>query len=382
MSLPDELTLTLESKDFPCDDLRIHRLEGTERIGRLFDLRLDVVCAGDAAPDVEAMAGARVTLVIERSEAAGPGWHGARRIHGILAEVDDLLAVYGAHRVLRLRIVPRAFLLGMVQTHQIFMGRTVPEIIRHKLDSIGLGETVDLRLHAAYPAREFVVQYKETDLAFVSRLAEHAGVSFFFEHDDDGDRIVWSDQNSGFNRLAGAERLAYHARGDRQGIYELEAQRRIVPAFYVVSDYNYRMPHVDLTSTYELPTGFAGGVVDLGSHFKTPAEGDALVRIRAEERQSTQLVYVGRCFSPVLTAGGASRWSTTPPCPISTSSSPRSRTARASTWGTCPSQARAATRAASRRSLRTAPTGRRRRRPARASRGWCTGSSTRGPAGR
>jgi type VI secretion system secreted protein VgrG len=303
MSLPEELTLTLESKDFPCEHLRVHAVEGTERIGRLFDFKIEVVCVDPQGPDAEVMAGARVTLVIERSEGAGPGWHGTRRIHGIVAEVADLLAVHAAYRVYRLRLVPRAYLLGMVQTQQIFMGKTVPEIIRHKLGSIGLGEAVDMRLHATYPAREFVVQYKETDLAFLSRLAEHLGVSFFFEHDDEGDRIVWSDQNSGFRAVPGAEKLVYQPRGERRGVHELEAHRRIIPAFYVVSDYNYRMPLVDLTSLYELPTGFAGGVVDHGGHFKTPAEGDALVRIRAEERQATQLVYSGRCSMPVLSAG-------------------------------------------------------------------------------
>ena len=40
----------------------------------------------------------------------------------------------------------------------------------------------DLRLFGTYPKRELVVQYKETDLAFVSRLAEHVGISFTFDH--------------------------------------------------------------------------------------------------------------------------------------------------------------------------------------------------------
>ena len=56
-----------------------------------------------------------------------------------------------------------------------------------------------MRLMGAYAPREFVVQYKETDLAFVSRLAEHLGISFHFEHGDGRDVIVFSDDNSSFS---------------------------------------------------------------------------------------------------------------------------------------------------------------------------------------
>jgi type VI secretion system secreted protein VgrG len=299
----DELTLTLESNDFPCDRLRVRSIHGTERIGRLFDFTLEVTCLDHDGPSADLIAGAHLTLVITRTAGPGPGWHGTRQIHGIVAEAVDLLAATIDTRGYRLRLVPRAFLLGLVETQQIFMNLTVPEIIQQKLTSIGLGGACELRLQGAYPSREFVVQYKESDLAFVSRLAEHLGISFVFEHEGDEDRIVFTDSNSAFRPVTGSERVAFRSRGEQTDVFALEAARRIIPAFYAVRDYNYRIPLVDLTSLYELPTGFAGGVVDQGSHYKTPGEGAALVRVRAEERQSTQLVYTGRCGSPVLSAG-------------------------------------------------------------------------------
>jgi type VI secretion system secreted protein VgrG len=303
MPFKDELTLTLESNDFPCDRLRIRALAGTERIGRVFDLSVEVVCLDHDGPSAAAMAGARVTVVIERPEGPAAGWHGARRIHGIVAEAADLLATHAGLRVYRLRVVPRAFLLSLIETQQIFLNLTVPQIIQHKLASVGLAGAVELRLSGSYPVREFVVQYKESDLAFVSRLAEHLGISFVFEHDEQDDRIVFTDHNAGFHAVPGAERIPFRPRGEQDCVFELEAVHRIIPSFYAVRDYNYRIPLVDLTSLHELPTGFAGGVVDQGSHYKTPAEGAALVRVRAEERQATQLVYTGRSVVPVLSAG-------------------------------------------------------------------------------
>jgi type VI secretion system secreted protein VgrG len=303
MPLPDQFTLSLESNDFPCDRLRVRAFTGTERISRVFDLRIDVVCLDHDGPSAESMAGARVTLVIDRASGPADGWHGTRHIHGVVAEVTDRLAATDNLRVYRIRVVPRAFLLRLIETQLIYMNLTVPQILEQKLASVGLSSAVELRLSGSYPVRDFVVQYKESDLAFVSRLAEHIGIGFIFEHDETNDRIVFTDQNTAFHTASGAERIAYRAHGEHENVFELEATRRIVPSFYAVRDYNYQIPLVDLTSLYDLPTGFAGGVVDQGSHYMTPSEGAALVRVRAEERQATQLVYTGRSNVPAISAG-------------------------------------------------------------------------------
>ena len=55
----------------------------------------------------------------------------------------------------------------MVETLDIHMNVSVPDILRAKLAAVDLGGSTELRLTGDYPAREFVVQYQETDLAFV-----------------------------------------------------------------------------------------------------------------------------------------------------------------------------------------------------------------------
>ena len=303
MPLQDEFTLTLESPDFPCDNLVVHTFSGKEAISRLFEYELEIVCRHHHGPDADAMTGAHVTLVLERFEGAGAGWHGVRRLHGIVAEVDDLLAGHADLRVYRLRVVPRAFALTLVETQDIFMGASVPEIIEQKLAAVNLGGAVELRLEGQYARREFVVQYKESDLAFVSRLAEHLGISFFFEHGDAGEKMVFTDHPGGFARVDEGTPIVFHPRGEQRDVFALEAKRRMIPAYYAVRDYNYRTPLLDLTSEHELPAGFAGGVIEFGTHHKTPVEGDALAKVRAEERLAGQLVYTGRSTVAALGAG-------------------------------------------------------------------------------
>jgi type VI secretion system secreted protein VgrG len=297
----DHLEILLESRDFPCDRLRVRRLSGREAISRLFDFDLDVVSLDRDGPDPGAMAGAVVSIVFLRDGAE------VRRIHGMVAGVDDLLANRADFRTYRLRVVPRAFRLTLIETQDIFMGLTVPQIIEQKIKLVGLGADLELRLAGAYPEREFVVQYNESDLAFVSRLAEHLGVSFFFEHRGGRDLIILTDHAAGFRPAEGAEAIGFRDRGEERDVFEIEVRRRLVPSYYAVRDYNYRTPHVDLTAEHELPGAFPGGMIEHGGHFKTHEEGKALARARAEERQAGELTYAGRSDRSELAAGARFR---------------------------------------------------------------------------
>ncbi|MEI8259478.1 MAG: type VI secretion system tip protein TssI/VgrG, partial [Deltaproteobacteria bacterium] len=292
--------ISIESKAFSCEALRVRRFRGREAISRLFDYELDVVSLDRGGPSTADMIGADLTIVIERYASDGAGY--VRRLHGMVLEASDELARHDAVRVHTLRVVPKAHALAMVETLDIQMDRTVPEILAAKLEAVGLGGATALRLRGLYPSREFVVQHQETDLAFVSRLAEHLGVSFFFEHGDDEATLVFCDDASGFGLVEG-ETAPYRPRGEASGVFDLVAKRTLVEGYHAVRDYNYRTPLVDITGEHALEGTFAGGRIEFGSHHKTPEEGRTLARIRAEERLAAELVYTGRSALPSLGAG-------------------------------------------------------------------------------
>ncbi|XYH97451.1 type VI secretion system Vgr family protein [Sorangium sp. So ce1128] len=301
MTKSDSLDIRLELAGFSSDILQVHRLSGREAISQLFSFDVEVVCPSEAAVEGKTFMGEEVAVVFEQDGVE------LRRIHGMVAEVHDLLASMLEHRAYRLRVVPRAFRLTLVETTEISMNKAVPELIKQKLELVGLsGSDVDFRLMASYAPREFVVQYQETDFAFICRLAEHVGISFFFEHQDGQDTMVFTDSSSGFKPAAGAASVHFRERGETRDVFEIEARSRLVPSVYVARDYNYRQPMLDLTSEHVLPTGYAGGVVEFGGHYKTPAEGKVLAQIRAEERQATQLVYSGKSSLCALGAGARS----------------------------------------------------------------------------
>lgn len=294
----DAFEIHLESDAFPWEDLKVRALTGREQISRLSSFDVELVSSAPAPGLAAAMLGAGVTVVIEHVGQS------TRRIHGTVVEVTDLLASEADIRVLRARVVPRMFRLSLVETQDIFMGLSVPEIIAGKLGAVGLADDHEMRLLASYPKRDFVVQYCETDLAFVSRLAEHLGISFFFEEDERGtDRVIFTDNPAGFHDRTQIEKISFRERGEARDVFELTARSRVVPRYYAVRDYNDQLPHIELTADHRLDSGYAGGVCDFGTHHRTPEEGKHLARVRAEERQAGQLVYSGQSALAGLRAG-------------------------------------------------------------------------------
>ncbi|MBK8259365.1 MAG: type VI secretion system tip protein VgrG [Polyangiaceae bacterium] len=286
----------LESNEFDCESLQIHKIVGEETLSQLFHFEVEVVSTAQFKLEDSAVTGASVSIVFLRD-----GFE-IRKIHGMVSEFwQDINAEVDDAHVYRMMVVPRVARMKLVETQEIFLEMTVPEIISQKLESIGFsGADFEMRLSGTYPKRDFVVQYKESDFAFVCRLAEHLGIGFSFDHEGGVDKLVWSDAQDAFPQLPP---VTVRPRGERMDVYSLESRSKIIPAVYVVQDYNYRTPQVPLSETSELPDAFGGGVVEYGGHFKTPAEGQILASVRGEERQVERMVFTGESDLPGLSCG-------------------------------------------------------------------------------
>lgn len=292
----EHLTVRIESGVFPSESFQVYRLTGRETISQPFSFDVEISCKGSDGVDGAAAAGTDIGIVFEQAGTE------VRRVRGMIAEVHDLLARLRDHRTYLLRVVPRVFRLSLVETSQVSMNVSVPDLIKSKLELVGLsGADVELRLLGSYAPREFLAQYQETDLTFINRLTEHLGISYFFHHAGGQDTIVFTDHAGGFETAPAPTR--WNGVGQERDVYELEARSRVIPSVFVVRDYNYRQPLLDLTAEQVVPTGYAGGVIEFGGHHKTPAEGKILAQARADERQSTQLVYAGKSTVCALGAG-------------------------------------------------------------------------------
>jgi type VI secretion system secreted protein VgrG len=72
------------------------------------------------------------------------------------------------------------------------------------------GEDYRFELQQSYPVVEYCVMYRESELNFISRLMQEAGISFFFEHKATNHVLVMCDGDSAYQPIAGAETVIFH----------------------------------------------------------------------------------------------------------------------------------------------------------------------------
>lgn len=307
MSSLRPLTVELESKEFDPQDLQVEKLRGWERISKLFWFELTVVVRGAATPTLRP--GADVTVVLRRETPDSQVEE--RRVHGVLFSVHDRLDTARRHRTYVLRVVPHLEQLKLVATQEVFLSQTVREVVERKLELHDLGSTSFVFHHEELPKRELVVQYKESDLDFVSRLLEHLGISFVFKHDDAGTQVVFSDDLVNSVAFEGLDEIPYQGQGVHEDVFELEVERHMFPSTFIVQDYNYRTPLSEISAVHALEAeggeriGNGGGIVEYGSHHKNKDEGGKLAQIRAEEQRAASETYFGKSHVFALTAGAS-----------------------------------------------------------------------------
>ncbi len=198
----------LNGSDIQADVLRVRIVEG---LSELFEV--DAVLTLPVA-DLSGMEpGAACTVVVSR----GIDDSNVRSIHGIIQSVEQLDEGDGRsldRPLVHVRVVPRLWRTSLVRQTRLFEKLTIDEVIKKVLLEDGL-EAFDGRADPS-TQHELLVQYDESDLDFVSRLLEDAGVTHFF--DQSGAREKWKlvDANADKTSLGQPRPLTWTVRQDGQ----------------------------------------------------------------------------------------------------------------------------------------------------------------------
>ncbi|HEX6053545.1 MAG TPA: type VI secretion system tip protein TssI/VgrG [Gemmatimonadaceae bacterium] len=165
-------------------------LTGEEEVSRPFLFTVDFVSTNQSVTAASVL-GKPMTLHIPLDGG------GARAVHGLVRKfstfgrdrTDDL-----AHY--RAEVVPALWFMSLSSNCRTFENQSVLDIAEAVCKQAGV-TNVKRRVTAAPPALPYVVQYRESDLAFVSRLLEDAGLFYTFEHEEDKHTLVFSDARGG-----------------------------------------------------------------------------------------------------------------------------------------------------------------------------------------
>lgn len=108
-----------------------------------------------------------------------------RTLHGVITAFKRLSGSRDEARY-EITLEPRLALLSRGRQFRIYQQQSVPQIVdsilrnRHGFE----GQDVVFTLAREYPKREQVMQYGESDLAFIDRLLAEVGIWYRFSHDE------------------------------------------------------------------------------------------------------------------------------------------------------------------------------------------------------
>ena len=197
--------ITLHSVLGP-DQLMIKDASVREELGRLSVMDLDLLSPDEnLALDDLLGHGFAVELVLDGDK--------SRFFHGIVAECSQTgrLGNYARYSA---KVVPWLWFLTRTSDCRIFQQKSVPDIIKSVFREHGTADFDDSSLSGSYAARDYCVQYMETDFDFVSRLMEEEGIYYFFKHAKDKDTLVLCDSAGAHSATPGCEKVAYYPPSD------------------------------------------------------------------------------------------------------------------------------------------------------------------------
>jgi len=276
---------------FPFEQVQLefYKMSGTEGLSQLFKYELDVLCL-DNQLKLSDFLGKRLTVRLHLHDG------GSRFLDGHVARFA-FIGQQGRYAHYRISLRPWLWFLTKSKDCRIFQNKSPVDIIKSVFkDHISEEDFQDnLVLSDRYPAIEFCVQYRETDFDFVSRLLEHAGIYYYFKHEQGRHKLVLSDAPSSHPTLVGYEKIPFlcqtdEVRNDREAIRSWAMACEIQPDSYAMQDYDFTAPRVNL----EVSRSKAGEkilrraeIFDYPGGYRTLEQGDSCVRARLEQIQTT-----------------------------------------------------------------------------------------------
>ncbi|MCK2184352.1 type VI secretion system Vgr family protein [Halomonas getboli] len=285
-------------------DLAVVDFTHEEALSSPFHLRVSFASrAADLSP--EALLDRPASLTVWQDGVA------QRRVHGIVAEFGR--GDRGHRRSFYEAVIrPSLWRLSLRQNSRIFQRVSPLTILNTLCEERGLTD-VAFAVTREPAEREYCVQYRETDLEFLERLAAEEGLFYFHEFEDadlGAHRLVFADDPQVLTGLG--ERSYHHRAGGtppQRHLRRLTQTARVRPARAQLKDYSFKQPayaqlhdqqgqRLEQHSQREDYEHY-----DYPGRYKADASGQAFTRHRLEHLRHDALTLDGESDLPELAPG-------------------------------------------------------------------------------
>lgn len=312
---PQEISVTLPN--LKEEDVFVDRVIGREALSTAYEFEIDVISA--KVLDIRDMIGQAAELKIRVLDET-------TEVKGVVLRAESLDPTQSRQFCYRVLIGPSLALMRYSAQNQVYgtdRDVTVIEIIENELkDAVKAGSRtggsradrrIGYRMMAGgdYPKLDFVMQYRESDFDFISRLCEKFGIFYAFDHDGSREDVLFCDRNVHFRQLSGqslSSELPYRHRTMSTGqgsfaIHSFNSRYSASTDRVELREYNEVTPSVDLGVSSKASFSGQGLTVLYGENYRKTEEGRALAKVRAEQLAAEQLVFRGESNIPLLRPG-------------------------------------------------------------------------------
>ena len=266
-------------------ELRVETLEVTAGLSQIGGIELGLLSeSGDLSP--EDLLGKPITVSISRDNEEQQHFNGYVTRFGIGRSRGRH---FGYHAVVH----PWPWFLTRTADCRIYQELDVPTIVKQVFDDNGFSD-FDFRLFRKYRKRTYCVQYRESDLTFITRLLEHEGIYWYFEHTADKHTLVLVDSSSAHEPIPGDALLPYFeniesAPPDLEYVSDWTMSREVRTGKTVLQSYDFERPSVDLMVDANIERAHAQQAFerfDYQGDYIVKADGKQLVDDRLDEHQT------------------------------------------------------------------------------------------------
>jgi type VI secretion system secreted protein VgrG len=266
------------------DVVVLSSFNGTEGLSELFEYTLEVLSEEEDI-DFDKAIGQACTVRLDAYKGKERFFNGVLCLARWAEKQDDY---YRYYMVLR----PWFYLLGYKADCKIFLDKNVKEILQEVFSKTS--SDFEFRTTADYDKIPYCVQYRETDLAFCSRLMEEYGIYFFYEHSDGKHMMVLADSRSSHKPNPDVPRLPYRPLGSDQlavgqFLGDWISERRFRTGKVEFNDYDYLKPTKKLRESNEASEKYTHAKLefyDYPGKYDEEEKGKKFSKFRLEAEQA------------------------------------------------------------------------------------------------
>jgi len=285
------------------DDVRPSSFDAHEKLSTPYSVDIEFSTLDDSWTPDSILRKSLTLAVIDTDQ-------GRERLLSGVVSSAEYLHHDGTHFIFKARLEPPIAALRSREDCRIYQDQSVDEIAKQVLAAAGV-DKVDWRLKATYPKREYTVQYRESELAFVHRLFEDEGIFYFFEHTGGEVTMCVADTTDAISDDTAVPIVFSMSQGmgGTDSLADFSYKKRLRTAFVQLRDYDFEKPQMAPVATQQAVEAFPATFYEFPGGFTKSADGQRRASARlAERRRDADVVRgtsgansleVGRGFSVV-----------------------------------------------------------------------------------